>query len=430
MLLLDTRNVADGPRTLCFHLTYNLLIQLSRTQGEVLSWSREGGLAAKYTFAPPKSTTFTSLELLPKGDAFVTCHRDAPAQLRKMESGDLVETLAPHHADCFRVSAVQHLLFVSCNTETEVYDVERRKKVAVLTDGSDFHLHPEGELVACLCSGAMETAFRFLGYDTLVPFRPLLDPMHIITAFAFRPQGDVLITLGHIYKDAFIYGFSFPEFNIMFRIRRTIERPERPQYLPGYTADRVIVLPNGESFLYATHDGMLCEISASDGTVKWETQIHDGPIRSIDFRPDCGLLATLGADERLKLWSIDVPSSVVMPTKGLSERFRATIDKMPLDGTGTDYDWKVIVPALEAENIPVPLRPLIPLAVKWGIRHATTRINRVRNAPPEQIAQLKKAVAEHRALLEEWLSSAEGDSSNPPREVVAFRDMLLAADGQ
>jgi hypothetical protein len=83
---------------------------------------------------------------------------------------------------------------------------------------------------------------------------------------------------------------------------------------------------------------------------------------------------------------------------------------------------------LRPEHVPEPLRALIPLAEKWGISDDMLRIDAVRRAPPEEIANLKAVVAQVEDLFDEWLAGPEAQSLKPSAEYLAFSNLRMAAD--
>jgi hypothetical protein len=84
---------------------------------------------------------------------------------------------------------------------------------------------------------------------------------------------------------------------------------------------------------------------------------------------------------------------------------------------------------LSAEKVPDSLRGLIPLAEKWGISDDMFRADALRRASPSDIAELKRIIAEHDDLLDDWLAGPEAQDPNPSKEYLAFSNMRMAADG-
>src|SRR5262249_40601743 len=84
---------------------------------------------------------------------------------------------------------------------------------------------------------------------------------------------------------------------------------------------------------------------------------------------------------------------------------------------------------LNRERVPEPLRVLIPLAEKWGISDDLMRVDAVRKAPPDEIADLRRIIARHDDLLDEWLAGPEAMNTQPSAEYLAFSNMRMAADG-
>ena len=84
---------------------------------------------------------------------------------------------------------------------------------------------------------------------------------------------------------------------------------------------------------------------------------------------------------------------------------------------------------LNAEGVPEPLRPLIPIAEKWGISDDILRHDFVQKAAPGDLAELKRLVAANDDLLDAWLAGPEADGPVLSQEYLAFTHMRMAADG-
>jgi hypothetical protein len=83
---------------------------------------------------------------------------------------------------------------------------------------------------------------------------------------------------------------------------------------------------------------------------------------------------------------------------------------------------------LNPENVPEALRHLIPYAELWGVSDDLVRDDMVRLAPREAIDELKRLVAQHDDLLDEWLAGPEADGPEFSAEYTAFSAMRMAAD--
>jgi len=63
-------------------------------------------------------------------------------------------------------------------------------------------------------------------------------------------------------------------------------------------------------------------------------------------------------------------------------------------------------------HVPADLRKFIPLAERYGIVDDLEREELVLRASPEEVAELKAAVAQHDAEMDRWLVGPEAD--HPP----------------
>jgi hypothetical protein len=84
---------------------------------------------------------------------------------------------------------------------------------------------------------------------------------------------------------------------------------------------------------------------------------------------------------------------------------------------------------LNPQHVPEALRVLIPLAEKWGISDDILRLDAVDRAPPAEVADLKKIIAQYDDLFDEWLAGPEARNPKPSAEYLAFSNMRMAADG-
>lgn len=84
---------------------------------------------------------------------------------------------------------------------------------------------------------------------------------------------------------------------------------------------------------------------------------------------------------------------------------------------------------LSPENVPAPLRSLIPLAARWGISDDTLRCDAVGKASREELEELQRAVAQFDDDLDMWLAGPEAARAEHSPEYLAFSNMRMAADG-
>jgi hypothetical protein len=83
---------------------------------------------------------------------------------------------------------------------------------------------------------------------------------------------------------------------------------------------------------------------------------------------------------------------------------------------------------LDPQQVPGPLRGLIPLAEYWGIRDDLIREDLVDRASSEQLVAVKTAVRAHEDELMAWLTSSDETSRGPSEAYVAFSNLLMVAD--
>jgi hypothetical protein len=83
---------------------------------------------------------------------------------------------------------------------------------------------------------------------------------------------------------------------------------------------------------------------------------------------------------------------------------------------------------LDPSRVPVSLRPLIPLAERWGIADDVIRDDVFRQAIASDLQHLVAVLREHDDALDEWLAGPEASVAPPSPEYVAFSAMRMGAD--
>lgn len=83
---------------------------------------------------------------------------------------------------------------------------------------------------------------------------------------------------------------------------------------------------------------------------------------------------------------------------------------------------------LDASKVPEALRSLIPMAERFGVSDDLIRDDVRRNAPPEELEQLRRAVEHRRDALDAWLAGPEAAGPKYSAEYIAFSAMCMAAD--
>jgi hypothetical protein len=84
---------------------------------------------------------------------------------------------------------------------------------------------------------------------------------------------------------------------------------------------------------------------------------------------------------------------------------------------------------LESQRVPRSLRHLIPLAERFGISDDLMRGDVLARTARADLDVLRRAVADHAHLLDEWLAGPEAVGPYYSDEYVAFSAMRMAADG-
>lgn len=83
---------------------------------------------------------------------------------------------------------------------------------------------------------------------------------------------------------------------------------------------------------------------------------------------------------------------------------------------------------LHPENVPEPLRHLIPLAELWGVSDDLIRADMVRKAPRAAVDDLRRIIEEHDDVLDDWLAGPEARGPKYSAEYTAFSAMRMAVD--
>ncbi len=105
---------------------------------------------------------------------------------------------------------------------------------------------------------------------------------------------------------------------------------------------------------------------------------------------------------------------------------------LPLEEMRRKYYWpddRPRVVEFDPEKVPIAVRPLIPLAQKWGISDDILRLDTREQASAEEIKDLEQTVKRFEDDLDEWLAGPEASSRPKSPEYVAFSCMRMAAYG-
>ena len=84
---------------------------------------------------------------------------------------------------------------------------------------------------------------------------------------------------------------------------------------------------------------------------------------------------------------------------------------------------------LASAKVPKSLRPLIPLAERFGISDDLIRTDYMNNVTATDLAELQRIVEENNDQLDEWLAGHAADGPTFSKEYIAFTCMRMAADG-
>jgi hypothetical protein len=84
---------------------------------------------------------------------------------------------------------------------------------------------------------------------------------------------------------------------------------------------------------------------------------------------------------------------------------------------------------LNPTKVPKELRHLIPWAEKFGIGDDLIRADFLAKTPKAEIIELRRLMAQHDDLLDDWLAGPEASGPKFSKEYLAFSCMRMGADG-
>ena len=84
---------------------------------------------------------------------------------------------------------------------------------------------------------------------------------------------------------------------------------------------------------------------------------------------------------------------------------------------------------LDPKKVPKALRHLIPLAEKFGIGDDLIRQDFFAKTPKSEIDELRRLMAQHDDLLDDWLAGPEASVPKLSKEYITFCCMRMGADG-
>ena len=85
--------------------------------------------------------------------------------------------------------------------------------------------------------------------------------------------------------------------------------------------------------------------------------------------------------------------------------------------------------ALDVAKVPESLRPLVPLAERFGVSDDLMREDLVAKSPAEELADMRRAVEAHADAFDEWLAGPAAEGPHFTNEYIAFTCLRMAADG-
>jgi len=85
--------------------------------------------------------------------------------------------------------------------------------------------------------------------------------------------------------------------------------------------------------------------------------------------------------------------------------------------------------ALDASRVPATLRPLIPLAERFGVSDDLIREDLITKSSAEELEAMRRAVEDHAEAFDEWLAGPEAQGPGYSEEYIAFSCLRMAADG-
>jgi hypothetical protein len=83
---------------------------------------------------------------------------------------------------------------------------------------------------------------------------------------------------------------------------------------------------------------------------------------------------------------------------------------------------------LDAGKVPAALRPLIPLAERFGVPDDLIRQDILAKATADDSEAVRRAVRSHEDVLDAWLAGPEADGPDYSDEYIAFSCLRMAAD--
>jgi hypothetical protein len=84
---------------------------------------------------------------------------------------------------------------------------------------------------------------------------------------------------------------------------------------------------------------------------------------------------------------------------------------------------------LDPSAVPLTLRPLIPLAERFGVGDDLTRADIVAKTPAVELAAMRAAVEAQAGAFDDWLAGPQAGGPEFSPEYHAFSCLRMAADG-
>lgn len=327
-----------------FHPTENCVVAIGSDRAEVLCWDSSWNQHARYAIVPDKQQfRFPAIAVSATHDLLICSGYEEPLCCYRLSDGAFLSKVgSPGGYPSILIQGDR--LFAQLMWEAvEIYSLPDTRLASTIPHGiGAFCLHPEGRLIAGRLAGDAANPIMFINGQSSQAYRSAYDTLVLLQALAFRPQGDLLVTMGHAYKKTFLGVFDFPSFTMRYEIRDRVV-PYKDELNPDVT-DNIVFSADGNTLFYPTHEGTIETVHVANGVVKKEYPAHEGPLTSIDIRHDLGMIVTAGVDGYIKLWDIGVTQSPVPPIPGLSDEFTKSADVLLPGMNWGHYHWKTVRP--------------------------------------------------------------------------------------
>jgi WD40 repeat protein len=242
-----------------------------------------------------------SVDLSPDGKMIATAGSDGTARLWTLEGKELI-LLKGHKGDVYSIqfSPKGKMIATKGSDNIRLWSTDG-KELTQLEDAEGFTFSPDGEMIVTF-KGSVANFWTFNGV-----IWSLLRSQGSVSSMQFSPDGKMIVTAGEE-----LVSLWTRDGKELMQIKRPKWSVTSVQFSPdGKTIATTEVTESVDIVRLWTLDGkLLAEIKRNPGSAvptsfAGNGFVGDGNVRAVEFSPDSRMIAIVGRDRVVRIWSIE-----------------------------------------------------------------------------------------------------------------------------